>query len=65
MQNSSGDSASPWYMLHLMVTCAMGLELVSSVVFHSCIEFLRNAISVLLALYCAKHSSIHVWGIES
>ncbi len=31
MQNSSGDSASPWYMPHLMLTWGIGFELASRV----------------------------------
>lgn len=33
---------------HLMVTCAVGYEIASRVVFHSSIEFFMNAVSVLL-----------------
>ena len=65
MQNSSGDSASPWYMPHLMLTWAIGFELASRVVFHISIEFWMKALRFLLILYSSRHSSIHVCGIES
>lgn len=65
MQNSSRDSASPWYIPPFMVMCAMASELVSRVVLNSYAEFLMNLVSALLVLYSAKHSSIIVWGIES
>uniref|UniRef100_A0A3P9IF63 IQ motif and ubiquitin domain containing n=1 Tax=Oryzias latipes TaxID=8090 RepID=A0A3P9IF63_ORYLA len=60
MQNSSGDRASPWYIPHLMDTCASGFPLASRVVFHSFIEFPMKALRVLLMLYSSKHSVIHV-----
>lgn len=64
MQNISGDSASSWCMAHLMDICANYLELTSSVLFHSSIEFLRKVLSVLLTLYTARYSQIHVCGVE-
>lgn len=48
-----GQCGGPCYSWHLMVTCAMALELVSSVVFYSPFEFLMNVISAPLALYSA------------
>lgn len=62
MQNSSEDSA---LSSHLTVTCRITSELASSVVFNSLIEFMMKAISTPLALYSAKHSSIHMRGINS
>lgn len=46
----------------LIVTYAIPLDLVSSGLPQS--QFLTNIISVLLALYGAKHSSLYVCGIE-
>lgn len=43
----------------------MTLQLASSVVFHSHSVFLMKLVSALLAVYSAKHSCIHVWGIKS
>ena len=43
-----GNRATPWYMLHLMLGWAIGLELASRVDFHRPIELLRKALSVLL-----------------
>lgn len=43
--------ASPWYMLHLIVTCAMGLKLASRFVFRSPMEFCMKAVRLLLILY--------------
>lgn len=40
------------------------MELAPSVVHHSPTEFLMNVIHILLALYSAKYSSIHLWGTE-
>lgn len=44
MQNSSGDSESPWYMLYLMLIWAIGFKLASRVVFQIPIEFLMKAL---------------------
>lgn len=49
---------------HLGICCAIVLELASCVIFHSCTELLMKLISALLGLHSAKHSSIHLWGIE-
>ena len=50
MQNSRGDRASPWLILHLMLTFAVGLEMASRVVFHSPTEFFLKALIVLLMM---------------
>ena len=42
--------SSLWYMLHLILTWAIVLELASRVVFHNPIEFLTKPLSVLLIL---------------
>lgn len=60
VQNSR-DSASPWCILHFIVTSVIALELVS----HSPSNFLMNVIGILLAFYSAKHSRIHLWDSES
>ena len=52
MQNSSGAR----------VTCAIGVNLTSWVVFNSNVEFMMKALNVLLS---SKYSSIHVYSIES
>ena len=65
MLNSRGDRASPWYMLHLMLTWAICLELASREVIQNLIQFLMRALSVLMVLYSSKHSSIHACDIES
>lgn len=57
MRPMQNISVAPWYVLHLMVTCVIALELAFSAVFYSPTEFLINVISPLLALY----SAIHVW----
>lgn len=64
MGSGSEDSASLWYVPHLMVTSVMALESTSSVVFHSHIELLM-IISALSVLYHIRHPCIQVWGIES
>lgn len=56
--NSSTDSPSRGYILHLVMTCATVLEL-ASLVFHNPTEFPMNVFSALLAT-----SSIHVRSIE-
>lgn len=58
VQISSGDSALPWYILHLI--CAIALRLHSGVFIHT--DVLINVMNVLLDLYRAKYSSIHVKG---
>lgn len=48
-----------------MVTCAIALDLASSVVLHCPTEAPMKVISALLTLDSATHSSVHVWGVES
>lgn len=55
MQISSRKSVSPWYVLHLMASCASCLELTSSFVFHSPNKFLRRS----LMLYRTRHPQRH------
>lgn len=60
MLNSSGDRASSWQIMHLTVTCAIGLKLAFSVVFPFPTEFLMKAFRALLILNSFRHSRIHV-----
>lgn len=50
MLNGSGDSVSPWYILHMIVIHTP--------------QFQMNVTGTLLALYTPKNSCIHVWGNE-
>lgn len=55
MQNSRGDRPSPWQILHLMVTYAIGLKLASEVVRYIPTEFLRMALRIQLILDYSRH----------
>ena len=60
LQNSRGDKAPPWYMPHLMLTWAIGLELASRGVFNnSKFSSWWRLLVLFLILYSSKHSSIH------
>lgn len=52
-----------FFYLSLIVVCLMASNLASGVVFHSGMEFLRGLLTALLD--GARHSSVHVWDIES
>lgn len=51
-------------LIHVMTICVSCLELTSTVVFCSPIEFLSSVFNVPLTLYSAKYSHILVYGIE-
>ena len=59
IQNSRGYRASPLYIPHLMVACAILSELADRVVLQCDIDCLIKVTNLGLNLYSLRHSSIH------